>query len=68
MFTRMFICKNKNNTVLFSKTIDFALPGALQSTNNVQTDADKLIKVIRDGQLLILREGKVYSVQGQEVK
>ena len=61
-------CKNKNNTVLFSKTIDFALPGALQSTNNVQTDADKLIKVIRDGQLLILREGKVYSVQGQEVR
>ena len=43
-------------------------------TSDVTTDIDNLnvtvapVKVMRNGQLFILREGKTYTVQGQEVE
>lgn len=36
--------------------------------NNVSYDSPQNTKIIRDGQLLILREGKTYTAQGAEVK
>lgn len=38
---------------------------AIDSTSSIQQNVQK---VIRDGQLFIFREGKTYTVQGQEVK
>jgi len=35
---------------------------------NVQSDKVQCTKVIRDGQLFILKDGKIYNVQGQIVK
>lgn len=41
------------------------MPSALANTS---ADATRNGKVIRNGQLLILRDGKTYTVQGQEVR
>lgn len=35
---------------------------------NIQQENTILAKVLRNGQLFILRDGKTYTVQGQEVK
>ena len=47
----------------------------LSTGGNVSTDIDQLqgnevqsTKMIKDGQVLILRNGKTYTMQGQEVK
>ena len=47
----------------------------LSTGGNVSTDIDQLqgnevqsTKVVKDGQVLILRNGKTYTMQGQEVK
>jgi hypothetical protein len=39
-----------------------------EGTENVQSDEVQSTKVIKDGQVLILRNGKTYTMQGQEVK
>ena len=39
-----------------------------QGIENVQGDEVQSTKVIKDGQVLILRNGKTYTMQGQEVK
>ena len=44
---------------------DDPLPTAVE---NVQTNQLQSTKVLRDGQLLILRGDKVYTVTGQEVR
>ena len=35
---------------------------------DVQSDEVQSTKVVKDGQVLILRNGKTYTIQGQEVK
>ena len=48
--------------------------GTFDTTSEVQTDITNLnataapLKVLRNGQLFILRDGKTYTAQGQEVK
>jgi hypothetical protein len=39
-----------------------------EDIENVQSDEVQSTKVIKDGQVLILRNGKTYTMQGQEVK
>ena len=47
---------------------DFSVKPYLTPIDNITTDQRPATKIIRDGQLLILRDGKTYTVQGQEVK
>lgn len=37
------------------------------NVDNIETDNSTIHKILRDGQLLILRDGKTYSVMGQEL-
>jgi uncharacterized repeat protein (TIGR02543 family) len=41
---------------------------AEQGMDDVQSDKVQCTKVIRDGQLLIIRDGKMYNVMGAEVR
>jgi hypothetical protein len=50
------------------KSIKITPKGAPTAIENVQTSADKGMKYIQAGQMLILRGDKVYTVTGQEVK
>ena len=62
--------KDNSGNAIQTATISFVTTGG-----NVSTDIDQLqghkvqsTKVIKDGQVLILRNGKTYTMQGQEVK
>ena len=62
--------KDNSGNAIQTETISFVTTGG-----NVSTDIDQLqghkvqsTKVIKDGQVLILRNGKTYTMQGQEVK
>ena len=62
--------KDNSGNAIQTETISFITTGG-----NVSTDIDQLqghkvqsTKVIKDGQVLILRNGKTYTMQGQEVK
>ena len=62
--------KDNSGNAIQTETISFVTTG-----DNVSTDIDQLqghkvqsTKVIKDGQVLILRNGKTYTMQGQEVK
>ena len=39
-----------------------------QDTKNILSDIPSAIKILRDGQLLIERDGKIYTVTGQKVR
>ena len=39
-----------------------------ESVENISSDLPSATKVLRDGQILIIRNGKTYTLQGQEVK
>ena len=62
--------KDNSGNAIQTETISFVTTGG-----NVSTDIDQLqgnevqsTKVVKDGQVLILRNGKTYTMQGQEVK
>ena len=62
--------KDNSGNAIQTETISFVTTGG-----NVSTDIDQLqghkvqsTKVIKDGQVLILRNGKTYTMRGQEVK
>ena len=62
--------KDNSGNAIQTETISFITTGG-----NVSTDIDQLqghkvqsTKVVKDGQVLILRNGKTYTMQGQEVK
>ena len=42
--------------------------GGTTSVENVQTNKVQGTKILRDGMLLIVRDGKIYNVQGVEIK
>ena len=46
----------------------FTTTGESQGFENVQVNNVQCTKVVRDGQIFILRGEKVYSITGQEVK
>ena len=56
----------------YLKVINYTLkePGSMleSAIDNISTVSASAAKLLRDGQLLILRDGKTYTVTGQEVK
>ena len=62
--------KDNSGNAIQTETISFVTTGGNISTdmNQVQSDEVQSTKVIKDGQVLILRNGKTYTMQGQEVK
>ena len=53
-----------NNDVIYLDTRS----GTMLSVENVSPSIPSAQKIIKDGQVLILRNGKTYTMQGQEVK
>ena len=53
-----------NNDVIYLNTRS----GTMLSVENVSPSIPSAQKIIKDGQVLILRNGKTYTMQGQEVK
>ena len=62
--------KDNSDNAIQTETISFVTTGGNISTDmdHVQGDEIQSTKVIKDGQVLILRNGKNYTMQGQEVK
>ena len=58
--------KDNNGGTLDTKTVSFTTTGDEQGINDVQGDNVQCTKVSREGQILILRGEKVYTLQGQE--
>ena len=53
---------------LDTKTVSFTTTGDAQGIEDVQSDQVPCTKVLRNGQIFILRGDKTYTVTGQEVK
>ena len=60
--------KDNNGNVLKTESGTFTTTGESQGFENVQVNNVQCTKVVRDGQIFILRGEKVYSITGQEVK
>ena len=60
--------KDNNGGTLDTKTVSFTTTGEPQGIEDVLSDQVQCTKVIRDGQVFILRGEKVYSLTGQEVR
>ena len=62
--------KDNSGNAIQTETISFVTTGGNISTDmdQVQSNEIQSTKVIKDGQVLILRNGKTYTMQGQEVK
>ena len=65
-YTYTITAKKEDESVLFTQSIDFTMP-APQGLNDVESGV-KAHKLLREGQLFILRGDKTYTLQGQEVK
>ena len=59
--------KDNSGNIIEETTIPFYTNWA-EGIENVQGNEVQSTKVLRDGQVLILRNGKTYTIQGQEVK
>ena len=60
--------KDNNGGTLDTKTVSFTTTGDAQGIEDVQSDQVPCTKVLRNGQILILRGEKVYNAQGALVK
>ena len=62
--------KNSSGATLDQKTISFTTSGSLTALDQVINQKSTITtqKFIKNGQLFILREGKIYTMQGQEVR
>ena len=62
--------KDNSGNAIQTETISFVTTGGNVSTDMDQVQSNEIhsTKVIKDGQVLILRNGKTYTMQGQEVK
>ena len=60
--------KDNNGGTLDTKTVSFTTTGEPQGIEDVLSDQVQCTKVIRDGQVFILRGEKVYNAQGALVK
>ena len=60
------LCENENTYIL--KAFDFEYQGNTTDIKSVQKSEVRIQKVIRDGQVLIERNGTMYNVQGTEIK
>lgn len=62
--------KNGSGTTIDEKAISFTTTGSSTALNQVKNPQSEIKnqKIIKDSHLFILRDGKTYTVQGQEVK
>ena len=60
--------KDNNGGTLDTKTVSFTTTGEPQGIEDVLSDQVQCTKVIKNGQIFILRGEKVYSLTGQEVR
>lgn len=60
--------KDNNGTTLQENAISFYTTGDEQGVEEVRNDNIHYIKLIRDGQIFILRGDKTYTITGAEVK
>ena len=70
MYKYSFITKNASGTVIDTKTGVFTTqsPTALEDIMDNVSSSSSVRKVLQNGQLYILRDGKVYNAVGAEVK
>ena len=66
-YTYIVKAQKADETVIYEESIDFVTDNA-ETIGNVQRDDVQCTKVLRDGQLYIIRGDKTYTVTGQEVK
>gem|GEM_PF-860929 len=66
-YTYSVTAKDVNGNVLLKQSVDFST-GVAQGIEDVLSDQVQCTKVIKNGQILILRGDKTYTLQGQEVK
>ena len=66
-YTYSVTVKDINGNVLLKQSVDFST-GEEQGIEDVQSDQVQNTKILRDGQILILRGDKTYTVTGQEVR
>ena len=60
--------KDNNGGTLDTKTVSFTTTGDEQGIEDVLSDQVQNTKILRNGQIFILRGDKTYTLQGQEVK
>lgn len=60
--------KDNQNAVLASYSSEFTTTGSATAIDNVPSDQVQCTKVVRNGQIFILRGEKVYNAQGALVK
>ena len=56
-----------SNNVTLSAEFEAVIPSSLENTNS-QSPMSNYQKIIRDGQLLILRDGKTYNIMGADIQ
>jgi len=66
-YTYSVTAKDVNGNVLLKQSVDFST-GVAQGIEDVQGNNVQCTKVVRNGQIFILRGDKTYTVTGQEVK
>ena len=66
-YTYTITAKDANGNVLLNQSVDFRT-GAHTELNAINESSCLVSKVLRNGEVLILRGGKMYNLQGVEVK
>ena len=66
-YTYSVTAKGTNGNVLLNQSVNFST-GSSQGIDDVQGDNAQCTKLLRNGQIFILRGDKTYSITGQEVK
>ncbi len=67
-YTYSVTSKDVNGNVLLKQSVDFSMGEEPTSIEDVLSDQVQCTKIIRDGQVFILRGDKTYTVTGQEVR
>ena len=67
-YTYSVTAKDVNGNVLLKQSVDFSMGEEPTSIEDIQGNNVQCTKVIREGQIFILRGEKVYSLTGQEVR
>ncbi len=67
-YSYTMVAKDSSGNVLKTESGTFTTTGDAQGIEDVQGNNVQCTKVVRDGQIFILRGDKIYTLQGQEVK
>lgn len=67
-YTYTVVARRNDNSEVYNTTVQFRTLATITDIDQIINDKSKSIKLLRDGQILILRGKKVYTLQGQEVR